>query len=816
MRGKMNQSVKLSKAISYIVLICAALVFLAIWPLGIIHQTYVSKSNELIAMESDPVSVEKNVTQMFVAEGGELSAVDLYVCNDMRGETITFRLYDASYTEIFNTFHVVKDNQEFPGFVHIPVGFDLEKDQEYYFTLEGLSADMTVAYEERETSTSIVNGFMSYGGIEIQRFNVIIRYEYSNPFTVWQVLLSALVIAAVSAGILWLVRILFAKKLTDRDVKVQNVLRVTLNPIVVIGAGILCLMIFPGRKFGTGMLNYAFYGGSILLLMLLLLYYINAPRKGNSPLADISSLKEKMPDYIQAVAVSGMLWACYEYMNGLYDIHHAYAGCKQLFWLAVMLIATYTKKELWNIWNAVWAVAGIVVCYLFAKPYFGIPEQGELYTLGAYAIYAGGFVVINIIRTVILVLLKKQKPAKLNRAFLFPYAGLFVLLCAFKKSGWPVYATVLVGVLFFRMLFWEKREHFAENFCNGVILNFLAMVIFSWCHRPYHKYFYFRYYMGFHTVTMTGAYLTLILAAVVIKLFVKYRRMNDKTDIFPECALFGISAGFMIFTLSRTAFLATGLMGLGILILFVIFENKRGSRLRDFGRRVVIMLASVILGFPITFTLTRIVPAIVNDPITFEYEHRDYSIYKGTPSDSELYIDLPYFSEKFAIKVLGLFEDEVRINVPDTKFYLASVDNNLSAFIDTSLLLADAGEKNYSNGRIDIFKAYIADLNLTGHEVMDAEGTDAGHAHNIYLQVAHDQGLIVGIYFTVFLLGAIIYSFYYCVRNQKKNVYSAVIPAILLGFAFAGTVEWIFHPCNPFGISALMIMIPMLFKQGEV
>ena len=59
MRGKMNQSVKLSKAISYIVLICAALVFLAIWPLGIIHQTYVSKSNELIAMESDPVSVEK-------------------------------------------------------------------------------------------------------------------------------------------------------------------------------------------------------------------------------------------------------------------------------------------------------------------------------------------------------------------------------------------------------------------------------------------------------------------------------------------------------------------------------------------------------------------------------------------------------------------------------------------------------------------------------------------------------------------------------------------------------------------------------------
>ena len=196
----MNQSVKLSKAISYIVIILAAFVFLAIWPGEFIQQKYVSKSNELIAMESDPVNVERNVTQMFVGEGGELSAVDLYVCNDMRGETITFRLYDASYTEIFNTFYVVKDNQEFPGFVHIPVGYDLEKDQEYYFTLEGLTADMTVAYEERETSTSIVNGFMSYGGVEIQKYNVIIRYEYSNPFVWWQVLLAGALLAVAASS----------------------------------------------------------------------------------------------------------------------------------------------------------------------------------------------------------------------------------------------------------------------------------------------------------------------------------------------------------------------------------------------------------------------------------------------------------------------------------------------------------------------------------------------------------------------------------------------------------------------------------------
>ena len=91
----MNQSIRLSKAIKILIIILAALLFVAIWPANIIQQTYVSKSNEIMAMESDPVSVQNNVTQMFVGEGGELSAVDLYVCNDMRGETITFRLYDA-------------------------------------------------------------------------------------------------------------------------------------------------------------------------------------------------------------------------------------------------------------------------------------------------------------------------------------------------------------------------------------------------------------------------------------------------------------------------------------------------------------------------------------------------------------------------------------------------------------------------------------------------------------------------------------------------------------------------------------------------
>ena len=119
---------------------------------------------------------------------------------------------------------------------------------------------------------------MTYGGIEIQRYNVISRYEYKMPFSWWQVLLLGGGIAAVTAGLLCGIKMLFEKKIADRDVKVHTVFRVVLNPVVA-GVGlILCLMIFPGRVFGTGIINYAFLGGSIVLLTAVLLYIINFKR----------------------------------------------------------------------------------------------------------------------------------------------------------------------------------------------------------------------------------------------------------------------------------------------------------------------------------------------------------------------------------------------------------------------------------------------------------------------------------------------------------------------------------------------------------
>ena len=827
----MNQSIQLSKAIKILIMIFAALLFVAIWPTNIIQQKYVSKSNELIAMESAPVNVEYNVTQMFVGEGGELSAVDLYVCNDMGGETITFRLYDAGYNEIFNTFFVVKDNQDFPGFVHIPVGYDLLKDQEYYFTLEGLSADMTVAYEERETSTSIVNGFMSYGGVEIQRYNVIIRYEYNYPFAWWQVLVLGVAIAAAASALVWCVSRLFEKKLTDREVKVHTVFKAVLNPVVIIGGVTLCLMIFPGRVFGTGTVNYAFLGGSVVLLTLVLLYLVNFKRVGQDVLVDWSTVRASLPDYVRSFCIAMVLWCCFEYMNGLYNIDHYIAMRKMMIWFLLGIVCTYSKKELFTIWNGIYLVIVGVAAYFYAKPYIGVEEDGQLYQLQAYILVVAGLLLLLIISNIVRLILKKDTiQKKLSLPYLLAFSFLLGMMIAFRNTrDWIVVMVVLFAVFYLREWFYGRSDKILTVLGNGILLNFVFMVTYSLIHRPFNKFRLYRYGMGFHTVTVTGVYLSLVISVALVYFLQKYRKTQRLIDTWPQLLLLTVANGYQLLTLSRTGYLTCGVT---IVFIVAVFCSKMG---KAFWKHMLKCLGSIAIAaalfLPIVFTVTRIVPALWNDPIYAEVEVFGERVFKGTPKDSEYYIDIEYYLERAAEKLFNIVEeDEAALDTKTQMEYLCKdimvqVQKVMAPedvfVVDDSILIASSAEDanafdkldEMSNGRMEIFRDYIGEWNLTGHENMGFEASFGGehvHAHNVFLQVIHDHGLITGILFIVFGIMTLAVSL---VRFYKSKDWSElIIVSVVVAFAVSGMTEWNFHLCNPFGISLFMVITPLLFK----
>ena len=164
-------------------------------------------------------------------------------------------------------------------------------------------------------------------------------------------------------------------------------------------------------------------------------------------------------------------------------------------------------------------------------------------------------------------------------------------------------------------------------------------------------------------------------------------------------------------------------------------------------------------------------PAINNDPIISEVEVDGYQIEKGEPSDSKLYMDIKRFYDVGIYKVLGInsagfsaidkeeLQEDYFLKSLCQKIRIEMFKDDIYIINDDVLLVsndneADINELNdISNGRLDIFKAYIENWNLTGHEDMNItmpNGELMVHAHNVYLQVIHDHGVITGLVFILF------------------------------------------------------------------
>lgn len=822
----MNQKIKISQAIKYVIIGLALLVFLMIWPTNILHKTDVSQSEEKILRVSDPISVENNGIQMFIAEGNYLEGVELYVANDMRAEIITFRVYDGDYQQLWETFYHVDAENEFPGFIKIDVGMEMQEGWAYYYTVEGLTTDLELYYEDTASSASLANGTFLYGGEEMPGINLISRYIYTENFVWWMVLIFAGLLAILAKAACVVTDYLLEKKIVKKntEIKVQTLIQIIANPVVIITALVSFFFVFPKKTFGVGTVNYGFYYTGIGVAALILLYAINYKRKGMEPLMTRKKIESQWSQWVMVIAFAGVLWSCYEYMNGLYDIHHKYACCKMLTWFGIMLLCTFDKKYLWKIWNPVYFVAALVWRKYYIKPYLGVNEQEELYKLQSWVIIVGIFVVVQILLSIINILRKKEK---ITTKICYPYAALMsiwmILILIFRNGReWIVLMTVMFAVFYYCIWRWDKKDKLLQIFCNGIILNFIYMVIYSLMHRPYLRFRHNRFGMGFHTVTMTGYYLALVTAAIVVKMFVQYRKTKRWMDCWKELSLLGIANAYLFMTLSRTGYLSAVVMQMFMLVFMcLLWEKKKVMSLLAAGG---LMIGVGVISFPMVFTAQRILPAVSNDPVYAEFEVWEYVVEKGDPKDSELYIDITAFLKVMGNKLFGLdmgnislssMEESIKEEMTAWKKQLDPVYvRNDSYMLSSEVEMYE--ESDVSNGRFEIFQSYMDHWNMTGHEDMGvplADGSIAVHAHNTYLQLIHDNGLITGIVFVMLGVVSFVYAVVRYIKERREDSYLILTIAVILAFAMAGLVEWIFQINNFFGIALLVVITPLLFKM---
>ena len=128
-------------------------------------------------------------------------------------------------------------------------------------------------------------------------------------------------------------------------------------------------------------------------------------------------------------------------------------------------------------------------------------------------------------------------------------------------------------------------------------------------------------------------------------------------------------------------------------------------------------------------------------------------------------------------------------------------------------------EDDISNGRFELFEIYTSHLNMTGHDSMLVEDVDKNitlyHAHNSYMQVAHDHGIPTGIVFIFTVVLGVVQSILYYKKNCRQTDFAMFPLVVTIAFLIAGVTEWIFHPSIPIGFAFLIALTPLVAAPAE-
>ena len=827
----MNRIINKRQAICGTVWVIVLSVVLMLWPLRLVKETVVSASNRQIVMESGEIVEGHAVQQMFVAQYDRLKDINIYFTQGTVGGEFNFVLYDAAMQMIMQQVISTEDMEAIPGDCRVQINIDTEVGKPYYYLLQGIDSPFRVAFEDTAASGNLYNGTLYYENVEDEEHCIIASYAYEVPLRKGKTLVCDALFLLFGIAVTFLTGRYYGKH-PERNglVTVEKTVKTVLNPLIAAAGMAACAAVWPMKLFTTDPVSIVFYECSILITMVMLFYAVNHDRTGfASDRTPLRLVRDNWQNYLQSAMFAGAIWACCNYMNGLFELHHTVAYRQMLIYLALAVLVVYKAKDLFNVVNLIYClIAGIVGYRYYQQAVAALTEPEELdipvIRLTVWVGILAGLVLIGTIRFAL-----QRRIRGISVWYGLLVGAFFVLIVWYRNTrGWPVYLVCAFTLFYLNMAAWEKKAMLLRNICNGILFHFGMMVLYSLLYRPYMFYRYYRYPFIFHTVTISAVYLALAVCAALVKFLDAYRRNQRLAAVYKELAVLGVSSAYLIFTLSRTGYLALAVMA-AVIVPVVCLGMQH--RMKSLFRGIGMMALAALLCFPVVFTAQRIVPAVKARPELHEIEEIPEEIVHGRVMDSQYYITIQRFVQVFQMKVLGMPDDKcLRAGAVDGEDLEQRFRNAL--FEDrTKILVAStedtaggSGAENteadysYTNGRMEIFRVYYRNLNKIGHEdmgIMEPDGNYIVHAHNIYLQVAYDHGVYVGAVFIVLGIGTLVWAAVYFHRHKEDRICAALPMAILILFAVAGLTEWIFHPCCPIACCLMLALTPLLVDSRK-
>ena len=322
----MNKIINIRQAICgtvWVVIIC---IVITLWPLRLVNELVVSRSNQQMSMQSEAITQDYSVMQMFIAQYDHLQNIKVYFMNEAAGEEFNFILYDASMKILMQQFISTDEMKEMPGFCTIQLNQDTEVGREYYYLIQGVSSDFYVAYEDTQDSGTIYNGTLYYGNVEDTEHNIITEYEYRIPLRKGKTLVCDALLVLLGIIVSVCTKKYYTKNPDkNRLLTVETLWKNVANPLVIIATIISVIAIWPLCLFTEEIETVICFEVGVLITAGILLYGINHKRLNKSHDMGYSVLCDRWTDYLQSAFLALAIQAGVNYMNGLYELKHTIA-----------------------------------------------------------------------------------------------------------------------------------------------------------------------------------------------------------------------------------------------------------------------------------------------------------------------------------------------------------------------------------------------------------------------------------------------------------------------------------------------------------
>lgn len=795
----------------------AAVLCLMVWPFRVFYHETVSEGTADALYYTGNVTMDEIVLQQFMPAQDHLSELAV-LCRveDIHAlDRVFVTIYDKNFAIVY---------QEVPYFyqiegwgeIRITPDMDMIPGEVYYLGLnvhfESVGT-LQAAYADALDLQIKECGALSYASMPCEGMQLVMRFVYTKPFSALRILCciagiltaSALLYVMITAGVL-------ALKERKQWERVRRVLVLlffaAVSVFVLVAAWFLCI----ARMFGGGTADITVYALAVLSILLVAGYACYRSVFDKKERESSNGMAMRWRDYLQMVCFAVLFWAGIRYTDADIQWKQDLAGCWVYLLFGICILLSVKGKSLLHPLAIVWGVVMIPIAMLYSHMNGTDAHQKQIAWCFAAALFVWGLVFLSVLLT--------YKSQSRQRTCL-PIAVCFLLSCVLMivnrhGKNWPL-GMAVTCLLFYLVSYTEaEKQQLMHNFMNGIIVNFLWMWAMCLCFRPYHYHRFNRYPMYFHTVASTGIYLVMVEAVVLARMLVKIK--NSGTiwrGPWKEWLLQAVVFGYTALSVARTSLVAiAGLIFMLLVAVAIVYRPRFRKYLFALGAGI----GSVILMFPVVYTLTRCVPAVVNRPVQLVgREQFSEAIVEGEKPDSSRYMNVEALFQLWGNRLITPEMSPDKLYSFDAGGMTLAQLGTFASAGDAALSETGESEKNVtlldnvSNGRFSIYLEYLRHLNWNGHEIMGVVNGDveAMHAHNSFIQNAYDFGIPAGLLYLGAVFGMFGRSVYLIWRGRDRSEMQFMVLVMLAAFILVSMFEYTANQCLPLGFASFFVLFTM-------